>query len=119
MLATLTVLGISFVLGSIPSAIWVGKLFKGVDVREHGALDRVRLEALGVRDAERVVDEVDVYVGAELLVLDDRRLGLDVHDREGDGRVFCLLQVVLAEFDDRRRHGGAGCCGEGGVGQWS
>jgi len=37
MLATLTVLGISFVLGSIPSAIWVGKLFKGVDVREHGS----------------------------------------------------------------------------------
>ncbi len=37
MLATLTVLGISFVLGSIPSAIWVGKIFKGVDVREHGS----------------------------------------------------------------------------------
>jgi glycerol-3-phosphate acyltransferase PlsY len=37
MLATLSVLGISFVLGSIPSAIWVGKLFKGVDVREHGS----------------------------------------------------------------------------------
>lgn len=37
MLATLTVLGISFVLGSIPSAIWVGKLFKGVDVRKHGS----------------------------------------------------------------------------------
>lgn len=37
MLATLTVLGISFVLGSIPSAIWVGKFFKGVDVREHGS----------------------------------------------------------------------------------
>tara|TARA_R110002124_G_scaffold208776_3_gene375113 strand:- start:21354 stop:22076 length:723 start_codon:yes stop_codon:yes gene_type:complete len=37
MLATLTVLGISFVLGSIPSAIWVGKLFKGIDVRKHGS----------------------------------------------------------------------------------
>lgn len=37
MLATLAVLGISFILGSIPSAIWVGKLFKGVDVREHGS----------------------------------------------------------------------------------
>lgn len=37
MLSTLTVLFISYILGSIPSAIWVGKLFKGVDVREHGS----------------------------------------------------------------------------------
>lgn len=37
MLSTLTVLLISYVLGSIPSAIWVGKIYKGVDVREHGS----------------------------------------------------------------------------------
>ncbi len=37
MLSTLTVLLISYVLGSIPSAIWVGKVYKGVDVREHGS----------------------------------------------------------------------------------
>ncbi len=37
MLSTLTVLFISYVLGSIPSAIWVGKAFKGIDVREHGS----------------------------------------------------------------------------------
>jgi len=37
MLSTLTVLFMSYILGSIPSAIWVGKAFKGVDVREHGS----------------------------------------------------------------------------------
>ncbi|MGB0346708.1 MAG: glycerol-3-phosphate acyltransferase, partial [Balneolaceae bacterium] len=37
MLSTLTVLFISYVLGSIPSAIWVGKAFRGIDVREHGS----------------------------------------------------------------------------------
>jgi glycerol-3-phosphate acyltransferase PlsY len=37
MLSTLTVLAISYVLGSVPSAIWVGKIFKGIDVREHGS----------------------------------------------------------------------------------
>lgn len=37
MLSTLTVLFISYILGSVPSAIWVGKTFKGVDVREHGS----------------------------------------------------------------------------------
>lgn len=37
MLSTITVLFISYVMGSVPSAIWVGKIFKGVDVREHGS----------------------------------------------------------------------------------
>ncbi|MFV1884125.1 MAG: glycerol-3-phosphate 1-O-acyltransferase PlsY [Balneola sp.] len=37
MLSTVTVILISYLLGSIPSAIWVGKIFKGVDVREHGS----------------------------------------------------------------------------------
>jgi len=37
MAATVTVLFISYLLGSTPSAIWVGKAFKGIDVREHGS----------------------------------------------------------------------------------
>lgn len=37
MLSTVTVLFMSYILGSVPSAIWVGKIFKGVDVREHGS----------------------------------------------------------------------------------
>ncbi len=37
MLSTVTVLFISYLMGSIPSAIWVGKIFKGVDIREHGS----------------------------------------------------------------------------------
>lgn len=37
MLSTVTVILISYLMGSVPSAIWVGKIFKGVDVREHGS----------------------------------------------------------------------------------
>ena len=37
MAATVTVIFISYLLGSTPSAIWVGKAFKGIDVREHGS----------------------------------------------------------------------------------
>jgi glycerol-3-phosphate acyltransferase PlsY len=37
MLSTVTVIFISYLMGSVPSAIWVGKIFKGVDVREHGS----------------------------------------------------------------------------------
>jgi glycerol-3-phosphate acyltransferase PlsY len=28
---------ISYVIGSIPSAVWIGKTFHGIDVREHGS----------------------------------------------------------------------------------
>ena len=27
---------VAYVLGSIPSAVWIGKRFYGIDVREHG-----------------------------------------------------------------------------------
>lgn len=28
---------ISYLLGSIPNALWIGKVFKGIDIREHGS----------------------------------------------------------------------------------
>lgn len=37
MLSTVTVLFMSYILGSVPSAIWVGKIFKGIDIRDHGS----------------------------------------------------------------------------------
>ncbi|MFN1835085.1 glycerol-3-phosphate 1-O-acyltransferase PlsY [Balneola sp. MJW-20] len=37
MLSLLLVLAISYLLGSIPSSLWVGKLYKGIDIREHGS----------------------------------------------------------------------------------
>jgi glycerol-3-phosphate acyltransferase PlsY len=37
MLALFTVILISYLLGSIPSSVWVGKALNGVDVREHGS----------------------------------------------------------------------------------
>lgn len=37
MLALVVVILISYLLGSIPSSIWVGKVAKGVDIRDHGS----------------------------------------------------------------------------------
>ncbi|MEO1022519.1 MAG: glycerol-3-phosphate 1-O-acyltransferase PlsY [Bacteroidota bacterium] len=37
MVALFSVLFISYLLGSIPSSLWVGKLAKGIDIREHGS----------------------------------------------------------------------------------
>ena len=27
----------AYFLGSIPNALWIGKVFKGIDIREHGS----------------------------------------------------------------------------------
>jgi acyl phosphate:glycerol-3-phosphate acyltransferase len=37
MLSFLLIVVLSYLLGSIPTSVWVGKLFKGVDIREHGS----------------------------------------------------------------------------------
>ncbi len=37
MLALLTVVLISYLIGSIPSSLWMGKIFYGVDIRQHGS----------------------------------------------------------------------------------
>ncbi len=37
MLALGVVILLSYLVGSVPSSIWVGKLVKGVDIRNHGS----------------------------------------------------------------------------------
>ena len=37
MISFIVIIILSYLLGSIPTSIWVGKLFKGVDIREHGS----------------------------------------------------------------------------------
>lgn len=36
-LKLIILLVISYLLGSIPNALWIGKVFKGIDIREHGS----------------------------------------------------------------------------------
>ena len=37
MISFLVIIAISYLLGSIPAAIWVGKISQGIDIREHGS----------------------------------------------------------------------------------
>ena len=34
---TVVLMIVAYILGSIPNALWIGKVFKGIDVREHGS----------------------------------------------------------------------------------
>ena len=37
MLTILVVIILGYILGSIPTGVWLGKAVKGIDVREHGS----------------------------------------------------------------------------------
>ena len=34
---TVVLMIVAYILGSIPNALWIGKVFKWIDVREHGS----------------------------------------------------------------------------------
>ena len=58
---TVILMAIAYILGSIPNAVWIGKAFKGIDVREHGSKNA------GSTNAARVLG---AKLGIFTLVLD-------------------------------------------------
>ena len=76
---TILLMVISYILGSVPNALWIGKVFKGIDIREHGSRNT------GSTNAARVL-------GAKLGIL---TLILDV----SKGLVPTLMAILLkADF---------------------
>lgn len=64
----------AYILGSIPSAVWVGKLFFGVDVREHGSGNAGATNTLRVLGAKAgisvlVIDVLKGFLAVELIHL--------------------------------------------------
>ena len=58
---TILLMVISYILGSVPNALWIGKVFKGIDIREHGSRNT------GSTNAARVLG---VKLGILTLILD-------------------------------------------------
>ena len=58
---TILLMALSYILGSVPNALWIGKVFKGIDVREHGSKNT------GSTNAARVLG---VKLGILTLILD-------------------------------------------------
>ena len=58
---TILLMAFSYILGSVPNALWIGKVFKGIDVREHGSKNT------GSTNAARVLG---VKLGILTLILD-------------------------------------------------
>ena len=72
---TILLMILAYILGSVPNALWIGKVFKGLDIREHGSRNT------GSTNAARVL-------GAKLGIL---TLILDV----SKGLVPTLIAILL------------------------
>lgn len=64
---------VSYLLGSIPTSVWVGKLFYGVDVREQGSGNAGATNTFRVLGAKAaipvfIIDVLKAYVAAKLVV---------------------------------------------------
>lgn len=63
---------ISYLLGSIPSSVWIGKIFYGIDVREHGSGNAGTTNTFRVLGAKAgipvfIIDVLKAYVSAQLV----------------------------------------------------
>ena len=64
---------ISYLLGSIPTSVWVGKLFYGIDVREQGSGNAGATNTFRVLGAKAaipvfIIDVLKAYIAAKLVV---------------------------------------------------
>lgn len=87
---------LAYLLGSIPSAVWIGKIFFGVDVREHGSKNAGATNTLRVlgRRAALPVFVIDALKGYVAVMLS----WLAVHPPvllEPFGEPFVNLRIVL------------------------
>ena len=62
---------IAYILGSIPNALWIGKVFRGIDIREHGSKNTGSTNAARVLGGKLCILTLilDVSKGAIPLIL--------------------------------------------------
>lgn len=70
MIITLLIIG-AYLLGSIPSAVWIGRRFYGIDIREHGSKNAGATNTLRVLGAKAAlpVFGIDVFKGFAAVML--------------------------------------------------
>ncbi len=75
-LSKIAIVFLAYLMGSIPTSVWVGKIFYGVDVREHGsgnagATNTIRVLGLLPGIVVFIVDVLKGYLAVRLLYLTD------------------------------------------------
>jgi len=92
MITNLLIIITAYLLGSIPSAVWIGKATKGIDVREHGSKNAGAtntMRVLGVKIGIPVL-LIDVFKGFAAVVLALLSPAFDIGTN-----AFVNLQLIL------------------------
>lgn len=96
---------IAYLLGSIPSAVWIGKKYYGIDIREHGSKNAGTtnmLRVLGKRAALPVFI-IDYFKGFGAVILTSVMDLVDTQDVVSDAwlinlRILATIAVVLGHI---------------------
>ena len=91
----ITMLIIAYVLGSIPSAVWIGKKYYGIDIREHGSKNAGTTNMLRVlgKKAALPVFVLDFFKGFTAVIL------INLLKADADISVAWLINLkILAVF---------------------
>lgn len=104
-LSVFALLIIAYLLGSIPSAVWIGKKYYGIDIREHGSKNAGTtnmLRVLGKRAALPVF-VIDYFKGFGAVALTSVIRFVDVYDDFSEAwiinlRLLATLAVVLGHI---------------------
>lgn len=98
----ITMLIIAYVLGSIPSAVWIGKKYYGIDIREHGSKNAGTTNMLRVlgKKAALPVFALDFFKGFVAVILINL-LHADIHISDAwltNLKIMAVFAAVLGHI---------------------
>ena len=99
----ITILLIAYLLGSIPSAVWIGKKYYGIDIREHGSKNAGTtnmLRVLGKRAALPVfiIDYLKGFLAVTLTSLMRYDEAFDVAENPAAHNWLINLRIIATAF---------------------
>lgn len=93
---------IAYLIGSIPTSVWIGKLFYGIDVRDYGSQNAGATNTFRVLGKKAAIPVLifDVFKGwaAVNLVYLDRLLPVNYPHLNHDTSLFVIVKVILGLF---------------------
>jgi glycerol-3-phosphate acyltransferase PlsY len=91
---------IAYLFGSIPSAVWIGKIYFGIDIREHGSHNAGATNTFRVlgKKPGMVVLIIDVMKGVFATLIPIFLIGDNILDLELKVRIACAFLAVLGHL---------------------
>lgn len=96
---TILLLIVAYLLGSIPSAVWIGKKYYGIDIREHGSKNAGATNTLRVLGARAALPVflIDVFKGFVAVSL-AHFAGLETENQVINLKIMLVVAAVLGHI---------------------